>query len=131
MTGAIAKALEQVPGSYQAAITVQTAARGLLARAHAAKAAEQELLFLGMKEQLQRHAQLSLVGSPSGCSRPVAHYLHLDACARSMSSCTSVQPKSDGYIMPLHLRDLCGKADADCLPAARQWRCACKGCQSG
>ena len=56
LTGAIAKALEQVPGSYQAAITVQTAARGLLARAHAAKAAEQELLFLGMREQVLRHA---------------------------------------------------------------------------
>lgn len=56
LTGAIAKALEQVPGSYQAAITVQTAARGRLARAHAAKAAEQELLFLGMKEQVARHA---------------------------------------------------------------------------
>ena len=56
LTGAIAKALEQVPGSYQAAITVQTAARGLLARAHAARAAEQELLFLGMKEQVLRHA---------------------------------------------------------------------------
>ena len=55
LTGKIAKALEQLPGSYQAAITVQTAARGLLARAHAAKAAEQELLFLGMKEQVARH----------------------------------------------------------------------------
>ena len=52
LTGAVAKALEQLPGSYQAAITIQRAARGLLARAHAANAAEQELLFLGMKQQV-------------------------------------------------------------------------------
>ena len=45
-------ASEQVVGSQQAATKIQTAARGLLDRAFAARAAEQEQLFLGMKRQV-------------------------------------------------------------------------------
>lgn len=44
--------MEQVAGSQQAATRIQTAARGLLDRMHAARAAEQELLFLNMKWQV-------------------------------------------------------------------------------
>ena len=46
-------ASEQVVGSQQAATKIQTAARGLLDRAFAARAAEQEQLFLGMKRQVE------------------------------------------------------------------------------
>ena len=45
--------MEQVAGSQRAATRIQTAARGLLDRMHAARAAEQELLFLNMKRQVQ------------------------------------------------------------------------------
>jgi hypothetical protein len=43
---------EQVVGSQQAATKIQTAARGLLDRAFAARVAEQEQLFLGMIRQV-------------------------------------------------------------------------------
>ncbi len=43
----------QVAGGQQAATKIQTAARGLLDRMHAARAAEQELLFLNMKRQVR------------------------------------------------------------------------------
>ena len=45
--------LEQVAGGQQAAMKIQTAAKGMLDRMHAARAAEQELLFLGMKQQVE------------------------------------------------------------------------------
>lgn len=45
--------MEQVAGGQQAAMKIQTAAKGMLDRMHAARAAEQELLFLGMKQQVE------------------------------------------------------------------------------